>query len=810
MIEYNKILFIIVLTLFFVVFLFWELRKNIANRRSREMAFLRVVMARKDSDSDEKRDIIRDFKEQISLMEQLLSSLKSLYRGGFYNWILGQEYFSFEYVAHNNEIYFYIVVPRKAKLLVEKQIVGFYPDCLIEETEEINIFANKKSFAWETLILKKWFEFPIRTYQKLESDSMNAILSALGRLTDGTSAVVQLLLLPVDDNWQNKVKKMIRREEKNPNKKKYFSLNPFVWIMKFVELFLVNPDEKDKKDEVETEEKDPIDDEGLMKEKVKKTGYKAIIRIVTTSSDDLTCDSELKNIISAFSQFASPAYNRFRPLRYKSISRLFQYFILRQFIFLQREYILNIEEIATIFHFPHSKYNKQPEIKWQNFKIVKAPTNIAKDWVYLGDNNFRWEKKKIFLSNEDRFRHFYVIGQTGTGKSSILSVMARQDLRNGKWMAVLDPHGDFASGLLDFIPKSRADDLIFFDPSDLTRPMGLNLLEADTDDEKQMVVGEATNIMVKIFGSEIFGPRIIDYFRNGCLTLMDYAEGGSLIEIVKLFTDENFQKERRAQLKNPVVKTWWDHTYASMGDREKAEMIPYFAAKFGPFITNTLMRNIIGQTKSAFNITEVMDTSKILLVTLSKGVLGDINSNLLGLILVSKIQMAAMKRQQTEAKDRKDFFLYIDEFQNYVTDSIESILSEARKYRLGLIVAHQYLGQLHKSDALTKSDVNLKDAIFGNVGSMMSYKISPEDAEMMEKQFSPVFTNHDFINMDKFKAAIKLSVDGQPSQGFSLDVPRPWLEKWDPVIGSALKELSRLKYGREREFVEKNIIYRIS
>ena len=775
--QLGKIFLIIIATIALLFFFWWQYRKNIAKRRSKEMAFLRVVMARKDSDSDEKKETIRDFKEQISLMEQLLSNLKSLYRGNFVGWLLGQEYISFEYTAHANEIYFYLVVPRKSKLLVEKQIIGFYPDCLIEETSEINIFENRKSVLGEAMILKKDDEFPIRTYQKLESDSMNAILSALGRLSENTSATIQILLKPEDDNWQNRIKKMIRKEEKNPGKRRYISFNPLVWMRGFLEIFFQDPEEKNKKDEPEIDEKDPIDDEGLMKEKVKKTGFLVMVRVIVTADDDAIANAELRNIISSFSQFASPAYNRFRPMRHKSLSVLIQYFILRQFAWWQKNFLLNIEEIATLFHFPHSKYNKQPEIKWQHFRVVKAPTNIPHEGLYLGDNIFRGERRKIYLSNEDRFRHFYVIGQTGTGKSSILSVMARQDLRNGRGLAVLDPHGDFATGLLDFIPKTRAEDLIFFDPADQSRPMGLNLLEADTDDEKQMAVGEATSIMIKIFGPEIFGPRIQDYFRNGCLALMDYPEGGTLIELIKLFTDENFQRERVQTIKNPIVKTWWKTTYAAMGDREKAEMIPFFAAKFGPFITNTLMRNIIGQTKSAFDITDVMNTQKILLATLSKGVLGDINSSLIGLILVSKIQMAAMKRQQMPASERKDFFLYIDEFQNYVTDSIESILSEARKYRLGLIIAHQYLGQLQKSDALTKSSLNLKDAIFGNVGSMMSYKIGPEDAKLLEEQFAPVYSNHDFMNMDKFQAALRLSVDGQPSQGFSLDVPRPWLEK---------------------------------
>lgn len=808
--ENWKIFLILVSTLILMIFFWWQYRKNIARRRSENMAFLRVTMARKDSDNDEKKDTIRDFKEQISLMEQLLSTLKSLYRGSFSGWLFGQDYISLEYTAHKNEIYFYIVVPKKTKLLVEKQIIGIYPDCFIEETGEINIFDGRSAVTGEAMMLKKWDEFPIRTYQKLESDSMNSLLSALGRLNDNTSATIQVLLKPEDDDWQNRIKKMIRKEEKNPWKKKYFSLNPVKWILSFIELFITNPEEKEKKDEPEIEEKDPIDDEGLMKEKVKKTGYRVMIRIITTSDDDFIAETELKNIISSFSQFASPAYNRFRAMRYKSLSLLVQYFVLRQFAWWQKNFLLNIEEIATLFHFPHSKYNKQPEIKWQHFKIVKAPTNLATEGLYLGDNIYRGERKKIFLSHEDRFRHFYVIGQTGTGKSSILSVMARQDLQNGRGMAVLDPHGDFANGLLDFVPKERAEDLIFFDPGNVHRPMGLNLLEADTDDDKQTAVSEATSIMLKIFGNEVFWPRIQDYFRNGCLALMDYPEGGTLIELVKLFTDENFQRTRIQTIKNPIVKTWWNTTYASMGDREKGEMIPYFAAKFGPFITNTLMRNILGQVRSSFDITRVMDSEKILLTSLSKGILGDINSKLIGLILVSKIQMAAMKRQQIDAKDRKDFFLYIDEFQNYVTDSIESILSEARKYRLGLIIAHQYLGQLQQSDALTKSSLNLKDAIFGNVGSMMSYKIGPEDAKMMEEQFSPAFSNHDFMNMDAFQAAVKIAVKWQPSQGFSMDVPRPWLTKGNPTQWQALKELSLLRNSRERDFVEKDILYRIA
>lgn len=387
--------------------------------------------------------------------------------------------------------------------------------------------------------------------------------------------------------------------------------------------------------------------------------------------------------------------------------------------------------------------------------------------------------------------------------------MARQDFTLGNGCAIMDPHGELALDLLPFVPRERADDVIYFDPADMSRPMGINMLEAITDDEKQVVAQDSMNIMIKLFGPEIFGPRIQDYFRNGVLTLMDYPGGGALTDIMRLFTDEDFQKERRRTLKNPIVKAWWDFTYAKMGEREKGEIIPYFAAKFGGFITNTMMRNIIGQTKSSFDVFDVMQQKKLLFINLSKGTLGDINSTLLGLIMVSKIQMAAMRRQNVAKEDRSDFFLYIDEFQNYVTDSIESILSEARKYRLGLVIAHQYLGQLQKSDALTKSNLNLKDAIFGNVANKICYRIGPEDAEFIAKDFAPVFSNQDLVNIDNRKAVMRLCIDGQASSAFSLTPVNPYTQKGDPMLGRAYKELSRLKYGRDREFIEKEIIFRI-
>ncbi len=549
----------------------------------------------------------------------------------------------------------------------------------------------------------------------------------------------------------------------------------------------------------------------LVKEKAKKSGFEATLRLIASGQNDMMTESIVSNIASAFSQYSAPGFNSIKVSKPHYFDAFVRDYVFRACHggFFAHHDIFSVEEIASLFHFPHSKYNRSAEIKWQNFKIMKAPVNIPTEGILLGYNNFQGNTREIRIKNEDRFRHFYVIGQTGTGKSSILQVMARQDISLGHGMCVIDPHGDLAMDLLPFVPRTRADDVIYFDPADVARPMGINILEASTDDEKQMVAQDSLNIMIKLFGPEIFGPRIQDYFRNGVLTLMDYPGGCALTDILRLFTDDEFQKERRRTIKDPVVRAWWDFTFAKMGDREKGEIIPYFAAKFGGFITNKLMRNIIGQTKSSFDILDSMQSSKILFVNLSKGVLGDFNSNLLGLILVSKIQMAAMRRQTLEKELRKDFFLYIDEFQNYITESIESILSEARKYRLGLIVAHQYLGQLQKSDSLTKSNVNLKDAIFGNVGSMMSYKVGPEDSEFLEKQFAPAFTGRDLVNMDKFKGVMKLAVDGQPTPAFSMTPVNPYLELGDKKLAKAFKELSRLKYGREREFVEKEINFRI-
>lgn len=794
----------------------WGIHHTADHMRSLDMVFLKVVVPKKESKEDAETERAayssgKDFKEVIGVGAHLFESLHSIYMKGFKHYLIGQDFFSLEYAVIENQIYFYFVVPRHLKSLVEKQITSFYSEAYVEQVQDYNIFKPNSHVAANILYMEKNYYYPIKTYRQLGSDPLNNLTNVLSKLGHNDGAAVQIMVRPLKDGWQKKG----REEAKNMfNQKKHHasSLNPLTWIAALFDFF-VKGEMDDKKHEEATGRTTPIMDEEVkaLEEKNSKIGYETIIRLVASSPTEREAESHLHNIIAAFAQYNSPTANHLFHPQWISKKKIVKDFIFRNFrrslkqVLLGKKTIFSTDELASIFHLPHIHYNKAPTIAWQNYKIAAAPHNIPKEGILLGYNNYRGDNKEIRMKREDRFRHFYVIGQTGTGKSSVLQVMIRQDLQNGDGLAVVDPHGSLIEDILPFIPRERADDVIYFNPADMERPMGLNLLEGDTWEDKEYVAMEAMNIMIKLFNEEIFGPRIQDYFRNGCLTLMSDPEGGALTDIVRLFTDDDFQKLKTEHVKNPIVKSFWEHQMAKTGAREKQEMIPYFAAKFGQFVTNTMMRNIIGQAKSAFDFAKVMNEGKILLINLSKGDVGEINSRLLGLIVVSKLQMAALARQKLPKEKRKDFFLYIDEFQNYVTDSIEVILSEARKYRLGLNMAHQYIAQLEGPDRKSK----VKDAVFGNVGSIMAYKIGAQDAEYLAKEMAPVFSDQDLINLDKFKAVMKLSIDTQPSRPFSITPVNPYLEKGDFEAAEAYKQLSRLKYGRDREFVDREILRRI-
>lgn len=821
--EIQYIIAVIIGVILITLSVWYSIRVRANRARSLSMVFLKVLIPKKESKDDRDKEGgqyggEKDFKESIGVMAHFFEAIHSIYDGDLKYKIIGQEFMSLEYAVFNNQIFLYIVTPRNLVPLIEKQLTGFYPDAYIEIVPDYNIFKPHSRVAGCYMRFEKPSWYPIRTYQRMGSDPLNTLTNVLSKLGHDEGAAIQIVVRPKKQGWQEKGRK--HAEEIFVHEKKFHWWNPISWLGTIFGIGVRGAEElKQNMDTAKGSTRTtPMTDDQVkaIEEKNTKMGYETVIRLITAAPTYSEAKEQLANVKSGFAQYSTTDNNAFHKTKYHSMNSLVNNFILRTLKlpwFLRISHgkmILSSEELASLFHLPNIRFNRGSAIAWQNFKVAPAPTNIPTEGLLLGYNFYRGQRREIRIKREDRFRHFYVIGQTGTGKSSILQVMLRQDLKNGDGFCVIDPHGSLIEDIMPFIPRERADDVIYFNPSDLERPMGLNLLEANSEEEKDMVALDAMNIMIKLFDEEVFGPRIQDYFRNGCLTLMDDPEGGALTDIVRLFTDDDFQKLKVSKVKNPIVKSFWVHQMAKTGAREKQEMIPYFAAKFGAFVTNSMMRNIIGQTKSAFDFFKVMQEGKILLMNLAKGETGEINSKLLGMIMVSKMQMAALQRQKLEKKDRRDFFLYIDEFQNYVTESIEVILSEARKYRLGLNIAHQYLAQLEGSDAKKGSKkVSLKDAVFGNVGSIMCYKIGAQDAEYMGKEMAPVFSDQDLINLDKFKACMKLSVDGQPSRPFSITPVNPYTESGDKNLAQALKQLSRLKYGRPREYVGREIIRRI-
>lgn len=446
------------------------------------------------------------------------------------------------------------------------------------------------------------------------------------------------------------------------------------------------------------------------------------------------------------------------------------------------------------------KFITEKKVRW--YKIFK-------EGVLLGINIYRNVFSPVYIKRNDRTRHHYIIGKSGWGKSVYIWSLARQDVWNGDGLCVIDPHGDLVEGILEYIPKERAQDVIFFDAGNEDRPMGLNLYEIEHIDQADRTVNDATEIFIKMFWSEIFGPRIQEYFKYASLTLLeDFEDPPTLLDVPRVFTDENYRALKTKNIKNAVVKNFREKTYAAMGDREKQEIIPYFTSKFVSFNTNRLIRNVIGQTKSWFRFRKNMDEGKIILISLSKGKIGEINAQLLGMIIVSQIYNAAMSRANIPEKDRRDFYLYVDEFQNFVSGTFADILSEARKYRLGLIMAHQYIAQLESGSKSEWGKGDVKAAVFGNVGTMQSFKVGAPDAEFLEKEYAPVLSAQDIIGIANYKAYIKLNINSTTSRVFSMNTI--WTQDYQSSkIAKVLIEYSAKKYGRERKFVDAEIEARL-
>jgi hypothetical protein len=511
--------------------------------------------------------------------------------------------------------------------------------------------------------------------------------------------------------------------------------------------------------------------------------------------------SELEN---GFIQYENPGLNSFKVLREnkRRPKNIAFDFIFRNFRS-DQSFVLSSEEVASVFHFPLFS-TETPKIAWLKARTAAPPSNISKDGVTLGFNDYRGVETVIRHSEDDRRRHFYVVGQSGTGKSTLMEEMVKQDIKNGKGVCVIDPHGEFVDHVLECVPKERAEDVIYFDPADMERPYGLNMLEFDSNkpEQKTFVINEMINIFDKLYDlKQTGGPMFEQYMRNAALLVMEHPESGStLMEIPRVLADEEFRHLKLSHCTNPVVKNFWEkEAEKAGGEAALANMVPYITSKLTQFISNDMMRPIIAQEKSTINFRRAMDDQQIILVNLSKGKIGEINANLLGMIIVGKILIGALSRVDMPESERKDFYLYIDEFQNFTTDSIAQILSEARKYRLALVIAHQFIAQLKEE---------ISKAVFGNVGSICAFRVGAEDADFLQKQFEPVFDANDLMNVDNHNSFMKLLIASQVASPFNM-------KTYPPTVGSkeiaeAIKELSKLKYGRNRDIVNEEIMKKSS
>ncbi len=748
------------------------------------------------------RDVVE---ETISKAQTIYNIISSTVKSGFKTKFYGQRYFSFEIIGSQGFVYFYAAVPVALVEVVKQAIVSAYPSARLDEVSEHNIFNQVGKLPGTVggeLELKKSFAYPIATYQEIKRDGMQALLNALSTLTKEDGAAIQILMRPANEHWREHSKGIA--ESKRNGEKNSKGGEVGAWLKSFA-MALAKPPEPSKEGEKKKKELSNIEQATVdsIDEKTRQAGYEVLIRLVVSSNISQRAQAILTNIVASFSVYDSPGKNGFKYVPANDIDKLATDYILRIFPQSKHHMVLNSTELATIFHFPDQKNIPTSQLGRQASKQVDGPRDIPEDGLLLGYNLFRSAKKPIRLSLNDRQRHMYVVGQTGTGKSTFMEDLAFQDMKRGNGFAFVDPHGDTAEKLLAMVPRERVEDVIYFCPADMDYPMGLNLFEFQNPDQKDFLIQEALNMLYKLYDPNhqgIMGPRYESLFRNAALTIMADPEGGTFVDIPKLFRDPQYVKQKLKYVKDPTVLEFWQKEIPqSQRSNDFGEIVSWFVSKFGAFLSNEMMRNIIGQTKSAFDLRQIMDEKKILLVNLSKGRTGELNSRLLGMIFVMKFQAAAMSRASIPENDRIDFCLYVDEFQNFSTDSFATIMSEARKYHLNLIVANQFTTQLTE---------DIRDAVFGNMGTIVSFRVGQNDVESLARYFQPIFDGEDLLRIPNFNTIVRTLINGVPTQPFSM-ATLPSLGVPNPKLAEALKQLSAAKYGRQRSLVEKEIFARM-
>ncbi len=715
---------------------------------------------------------------------------------------LVQEHISFEIAAINNRIQFYVWTPKHLQNFVEGQIYAQYPTVQISEVDEDYASRDTKqpvSYVGEITLVSNDV-LPIKTFQNFEVDPLAAITATLAKLEEEDEEMwIQVIARPIDDNWHKKGQRQIDRIKNGGFGSLFSGSGISAMIHAFGQFFeaLWRPPEPGERRSanLELSERDKSRITGI-EEKSKKLGYQVKIRIAYLGRDKPTAKLRMQAMVGTFKQFNTTNLNGFR-LKYASFDRdkLSEY---QARFFIDSGFILNIEELASIFHLPHTTV-ETPNIVWATAKTAEPPPNLAaigsvpdQDLSLFGVTNFRGNNIQFGIKREDRGRHLYIIGQTGVGKSGLLELLTLSDIYHNQGFAVIDPHGDLAVDVLRFIPESRIGDVIYFNPADQDFPIGFNPLEVTDPNLKSHISSELVGVLKRMFDS--WGPRLEYILRYTIMALLDYP-GSTMLDITRMLTDKNFRNKVVRMVQDPVVRTFWIREFGAWNDKFAAEAVAPVLNKVGAFTANPLIRNIIGQPKSTFNIRKIMDESRILIVNLSRGLIGEDNAAILGAMMVTKIQLAAMSRADIPTLEhRTPFYLYVDEFQNFATDSFAVILSEARKYGLYLTVANQYVSQMSPE---------VRDAVFGNVGSLISFRVGPDDALVLQRHFEPQFDASDLTQMHNRNFVASLSIGGEKTPAFSgrtLALPTAKTNSFQTIV-----ENSRIKYGRPRKEIELRI-----
>lgn len=753
----------------------------------------------------EEQDRSRPLRELVSAMEQFYAGMLSVSDAS----TTEPPYFSLELAVpvNRSHLMFYAAVPNSRRDLFEKQVAAIFPGAeLTPQPNDYNAFVQDGTALGSFATFARPPALPLKDYADFDYDPINSLLNAFAKIApEDEGAVLQIVIEPQSDRYPKYFRRILELLRKGESRETALRLpETFLGeaVMDIGKTFFGPSKEKEEKKRAERLSTDSNrTDIEQVERKLAAPVVATNIRLAVSSRDANRAAQILNDLESAFHQFENASGNR---LEWKRVAtsagkRLFRDIAFRLFES-SIELPLSLRELTTLYHFPPKGIESSPHLKQSRVASAPAPLELPGDGILLGTNTYRGQKTDVRLAPEDRLRHLYVVGQTGTGKTSFMKTLIEQDIRNGEGVCYIDPHGNDILNVLASVPAERYEDVIYFDPANLERPFGLNLLEYDPDnpEQKTFIVNEILAIFRRLYGDvpESMGPAFEQYFRNATLLVMeDPASGSTLMDIGRVLSNASFRNLKLSRSRNPIVNQFWQEIATKAeGEASLQNIVPYITNKFDDFTANDFMRPIIGQQESSFRFRDVIDGRKILLVNLSKGRLGERNANLLGLILVGKLFMAALSRADNPRGDFPPFYLYIDEFQNITTDSIPGILSEARKYKLSLTIAHQFLAQV---------DEKIRDAVFGNVGSMAVFRVGQEDGESFGKQFAPTFTANDFINIENYNAYVRMLANGVPQKPFNIMALPP--TEGNQAQVDDLRELSYLTYGRDRATIEETI-----